>query len=42
MRTKDKKGLYFQGDFKASNYSDLELHPTFGYTLLGVGKFYGL
>jgi predicted transcriptional regulator len=22
MRTKDKKGLYFQGDFKAGNYCD--------------------
>ena len=22
MRTKDKKGLYFQGEFKAGNYSD--------------------
>lgn len=22
MRTKDKQGLYFQGEFKAGNYSD--------------------
>ena len=22
MRTKDKKGLYFQGEIKATNYSD--------------------
>ena len=22
MKTKDKKGLYFQGDFKADNYCD--------------------